>query len=273
VFRAMDSAIRAQGAELVPKVRAVVHYRIKNASGAESVWTVDLKTGTGKVTEGAVGTADLEVTTSDETMAAMASGALNPQQAFMKGKIKLKGNMGVAMKLTTVIEAARKANPELAKEIAAQAASSGASAAAAPSSSASAGGAAGKGAAAAPVAAAPELAPGLKSSVVFGEIRNHVRSNGKSIVPTVKGVIEFHVGGAVVTVDLKNGDGDVYPGAAKSTADLVMTVSDDDFVDLSMGSLNPQMAFMRGKLKLKGNIALAMKLNTVLSAARPKPKL
>jgi putative sterol carrier protein len=274
VFRAMDAAIRTRGAEFVDKVRGVVHYRIKRAAGADAVWTVDLKTGTGKVAEGASGTADLEVTANEDTFVDMATGALSPQQAFMKGKLKLKGNMGLAMKLTTVIEAARKANPDLAKEIAAQAQPS----AAAPSAPAPAAPkAAAPAAPAAPAASAGSepLATGLKSSPIFEEIRNHVRANGKSLVSSVKGIIEFHINGAVVTVDLKTAEGAVYAGATKAGAkpDLVMTVSDDDFVDLSLGTLNPQMAFMRGKLKLKGNIALAMKLNTVLAAARPKPKL
>ena len=34
-------------------------------------------------------------------------GKLNPQQAFMKGKLKIKGNMGLAMKLGKVMEAAK----------------------------------------------------------------------------------------------------------------------------------------------------------------------
>jgi putative sterol carrier protein len=32
-------------------------------------------------------------------------------------------------------------------------------------------------------------------------------------------------------------------------------------------------AFMKGKLKVKGNMALAMKLNVVIDAAKPKAKL
>ena len=34
---------------------------------------------------------------------------------------------------------------------------------------------------------------------------------------------------------------------------------DDDLIAIAQGSLNPQMAFMQGKMKIKGNMAAAMK--------------
>ena len=37
---------------------------------------------------------------------------LTAQQAFMKGKLKIKGNMGLAMKLTSVIGATQKFLPQ-----------------------------------------------------------------------------------------------------------------------------------------------------------------
>lgn len=49
-----------------------------------------------------------------------------------------------------------------------------------------------------------------------------------------------------------------------------MTVSDDDFVDIALGKTNPQAAFMKGKLKITGNIMLTQKLVPLLKAG---PKL
>lgn len=49
-----------------------------------------------------------------------------------------------------------------------------------------------------------------------------------------------------------------------------MTVSDDDFVDIALGKTNPQSAFMKGKLKITGNIMLTQKLVPLLKAG---PKL
>lgn len=58
----------------------------------------------------------------------------------------------------------------------------------------------------------------------------------------------------------------VYEGpAAKSIkVDTTLTVSDDDFLDIALGKLNPQVAFMKGKLKITGNIMLTQKLAPLL---------
>ncbi|PAA69637.1 hypothetical protein BOX15_Mlig019370g1 [Macrostomum lignano] len=43
-------------------------------------------------------------------------------------------------------------------------------------------------------------------------------------------------------------------------ADVTITISDQDLVQLMLGKLNPQQAFFSGKLKMQGNMGLAMKL-------------
>lgn len=57
----------------------------------------------------------------------------------------------------------------------------------------------------------------------------------------------------------------VYEGAPKDIkVDTTLTVSDGDMVDLALGKLNPQVAFMKGKLKITGNIMLTQKLVPLL---------
>lgn len=57
--------------------------------------------------------------------------------------------------------------------------------------------------------------------------------------------------------------------------DLTVTMKDKDFVSIAQGKMKPQMAFMRGKLKIKGSMGLAMKLQGVIDIARKEfgPKL
>jgi len=49
--------------------------------------------------------------------------------------------------------------------------------------------------------------------------------------------------------------------------DMIMTATDEDFLALFNGELNPMMAFMQGKIKVKGEMALALKLQMMLGLA------
>ena len=61
-------------------------------------WLVDVRDGAVTVTEGA-GDADATISTSSETFDKLAAGNQNPVAAYMTGKLKIKGDMGAAMKL------------------------------------------------------------------------------------------------------------------------------------------------------------------------------
>ena len=61
-------------------------------------WKVDVADGKVIVTEGGED-ADAVISTSDETFEKIASGEQNPTSAYMTGKLKVKGDMGAAMKL------------------------------------------------------------------------------------------------------------------------------------------------------------------------------
>ena len=65
----------------------------------EGKWKVDVTDGGVSVTEGGGGDADVTITSSAETFEKIASGDLNPTSAYMSGKLKIKGDMGAAMKL------------------------------------------------------------------------------------------------------------------------------------------------------------------------------
>ncbi len=59
---------------------------------------------------------------------------------------------------------------------------------------------------------------------------------------------------------LTSGEGDA------ESADCTVTVSAGDWLDILNGKLNGQMAFMAGKLKIAGDMSLAMKLNSLFMA-------
>ena len=61
-------------------------------------WLVAVEDGAVSVREGA-GDADATITTSEETFQKLVSGEQNPTTAYMTGKLKVKGDMGAAMKL------------------------------------------------------------------------------------------------------------------------------------------------------------------------------
>ncbi|TML29130.1 MAG: SCP2 sterol-binding domain-containing protein [Actinobacteria bacterium] len=61
-------------------------------------WKVDVQDGNVKVTEGAED-ADVTITTSEETFDKIVKREQNATSAYMTGKLKVKGDMGAAMKL------------------------------------------------------------------------------------------------------------------------------------------------------------------------------
>ena len=61
-------------------------------------WLVTVADGNVSVNEGA-GEAQTTITTTEENFLAISRGELNPTTAYMTGKLKIKGDMGAAMKL------------------------------------------------------------------------------------------------------------------------------------------------------------------------------
>lgn len=51
-------------------------------------------------------------------------------------------------------------------------------------------------------------------------------------------------------------------------ADCTIVVAKDDFDQITAGKLDPTMAFMQGKLKINGDMSVAMKLQPLLQRAR-----
>lgn len=117
---------------------------------------------------------------------------------------------------------------------------------------------------------------GFKANLVFKEIEKRLEKEGEQLVKKIGGIFAFKVKDgpegkeATWVVDVKNGKGSVHPNSDKK-ADCTITMADSDILALMTGKMNPQSAFFQGKLKITGNMGLAMKLqNLQLQASKAK---
>ncbi|WP_323119845.1 SCP2 sterol-binding domain-containing protein [Burkholderia alba] len=72
-------------------------------------------------------------------------------------------------------------------------------------------------------------------------------------------VLQFNISQPAY-VSIRDGACEVTTGTDEA-ADLTLTLSDDDLVSLLTGKLDGMTAAMSGRLKLKGDLALAQQLN------------
>jgi len=119
---------------------------------------------------------------------------------------------------------------------------------------------------------------GFKASDILNDVSTAFEKlsedEKKAQIKKTNGIFQLNVKNAdgkeaVWTIDMKK-TGTVYKGDAKPKADVTIILSDDTFSQLAAGKLDGQKAFMTGKLKTKGNVMLATKLDGVLKAAKAK---
>lgn len=81
-----------------------------------------------------------------------------------------------------------------------------------------------------------------------------------------EGVYQFHLSGddggtfqMIITQETSRA-----VSGEEEDPDVILSLKADDFKELVAGTLNPTAAFMSGKLRIKGNMGLALKLQTIL---------
>eukprot|EP00252_Welwitschia_mirabilis_P015053 TRINITY_DN33187_c0_g1_i1.p1 TRINITY_DN33187_c0_g1~~TRINITY_DN33187_c0_g1_i1.p1 ORF type:complete len:133 (-),score=21.41 TRINITY_DN33187_c0_g1_i1:195-593(-) len=114
----------------------------------------------------------------------------------------------------------------------------------------------------------------LKSAGILEQARQFLKSQESAHVRKKIGLVyEIHispkklgVNEEIFVVDLKTGS--VTKGPYKGKPDATFSFVDNDFLDIATGKMNPQIAFLRGKMKIKGSISAAQKFTPDIF---PKP--
>lgn len=81
-------------------VNGVIQFDLSGENGGK--WAIKITDGACQVIQGGVDAPNTTLLMSDTDFVSMFNGKLNAMAAFMQGKIKLQGDMGMAMKLQTI---------------------------------------------------------------------------------------------------------------------------------------------------------------------------
>ena len=107
----------------------------------------------------------------------------------------------------------------------------------------------------------------IKKESASGQVLHKLGVYLSTLKKPLKGVVALELGnGEKWIVDLN--DKIVKEGSGKS--DVVVKMTETDFIKLAAGELDGQKAFMEGKLKASGNIMMTMTLGDLLKGARGK---
>lgn len=113
-LRVLEIAMQEDQDNLIERVRGIYGFRVTHGpNGATGFWTINAKTGKGSVTYNGKEKPDVTFVMKDADVVELISGKLQPQKAFFQGKVKVQGNMGLAMKLIDLQKTAQSRIEEL----------------------------------------------------------------------------------------------------------------------------------------------------------------
>ena len=82
---------------------AVLQFNVSGDGGG--TWTASIESGKLTVTQGVAPQPTMSLTCTDADLLSMVNGELSPVSAFMQGKVKIEGNMSLALKLQGLLAA------------------------------------------------------------------------------------------------------------------------------------------------------------------------
>ena len=95
-------------------------------------------------------------------------------------------------------------------------------------------------------------------------------SKKADMLKKVNSIFILEIDGTKFVLDFKKGD---IKKHANETGDVTILLKENDLMDIVTGKISSQNAFMKGKLKVKGNMMTAMKLDTALKTLQKGVKL
>ena len=105
---------------------------------------------------------------------------------------------------------------------------------------------------------------------IFQAFNSHITTD---IVKETQCVYLFDIKGDKWLLNLKNGSGCIKQVDEYTGEDVKMMMEESVMIDLCTGKLNAAAAFMNGKLKIKGDLEKAMKLEKLISKLTMNAKL
>lgn len=114
----------------------------------------------------------------------------------------------------------------------------------------------------------------LKSAALLELMKAHIASEAGTELRNKIGFVyqlniaplKMGINEEIYVVDLK--DSKVSKGAYSGKPDATFSFVDNDFLNVATGKMNPQMAFIRGKMRIKGSMRAAQKFTPDIF---PKP--
>nr|AZL94344.1 hydroxysteroid 17-beta dehydrogenase 4 [Nephromyces sp. MMRI] len=248
IFKLMDAYLKANPKNamgIVNNIQCIFEFIIKSSESGTSdqYFTMDLKNDNGNIKEGHSKNPDAVFILSDKLFTEICTGKLNPRLAVQKGIINVKGNTSSMMKFNKDIFPP--INEELIEKKLEDALKIYI-----------------KGSNNKNIDKLRDLK--IKSASILETIFNQISSGeGQKKLEKVKYIYQLDLltkGSAPIsfTLDLKSNPPTAFFGTPEKF-DAQFTMTDENFYNIMTGALNPQAAFIQGKMKIKGSMAAAMK--------------